>query len=660
MAVGTVGGLRSRPGFARPSELDPTTLDADLTLTIGGVDAMPYLQAHSPKVRQTATGKSVNGTFRFQLQGTPANLAGFQPEQEVIWSDRGVRLFGGLLKVRTPSDVSRRDWLVLDCECQDFSSILDAIIIPDGGLHCAGDSDEARVRWLVDTYGSAAGLTDIHVYETMTPLPEVDYRGMTLREALKSITDLTGAVCFVDDEKDVHYLLDADNSAPFDLADAPNHVDTFGFKDRTFTWPVDTATLKNAIYGIPGTGAGDAIPTWYEDAASIAAYGRKEGIFKDDTITAQASLDLAATAFLNANAQPLRAGTATVFEPGLKAGQWIRVTNLLHGLYNERVRINEINTTYPIDATAPGGRGPEFAIVFAGVMPELNLKKSATAAGGSPYFSLSRPNSYKNIVLADRPLRYFRLDEAVGSTHPDLGTDHEDAIDYDDTGMSSIGPLVADGHAMRYGNPGTGYTQATSFGDGTTGSNGPLSISIEFWVRVNGAGFDNPGIGARGRAVEWRPYSGIGINPYIWVGTQSGHTDGGFIGWNLSSSDPSPTGASASEPDALPGGFGTIHHVVLTHHAGSLTHFSASGHDFVSDGQGVVKLYIDGVLYKTYAGQDSFQPQIAAPDWYFLIGATFYSPDGRHHDWDIDEVAVYPYTLTAGQVAAHYSAGIGC
>jgi len=71
---------------------------------------------------------------------------------------------------------------------------------------------------------------------------------------------------------------------------------------------------------------------WYEDAASIALYGRREAALSAPDVTAKSDLDGLARAFLLNNAWPRQEGSFTCLQPGLEVGQRFTISSSLYSI----------------------------------------------------------------------------------------------------------------------------------------------------------------------------------------------------------------------------------------------------------------------------------------------------------------------------------------
>ncbi len=245
---------------------------------------------------------------------------------------------------------------------------------------------------------------------------------------------------------------------------------------------------------------------------------------------------------------------------------------------------------------------------------------------------------YPTTILADHPVAYWRLEEASGSatvadstTNANTGfvtyaTQGDGVTVYPQLGVPAIftnGAAFAIGNNGAQGNIGvTANSIINPTPDGQTG--GPFSA--EFWAMAT----TQPGnysvpLGDSSDFNQPAPFNGsAGWNFY--------QTPGPGSTWSFSMR-PSP-GFVGNGPTVV---LGQWTHLVLTYD-GTNAHF-----------------YVDGTNASTFAiNASQFLVNNGSSDLFMGQGpATGFSPFAG----TLDEVALYDYPLTAGQVAAHYQVG---
>lgn len=241
--------------------------------------------------------------------------------------------------------------------------------------------------------------------------------------------------------------------------------------------------------------------------------------------------------------------------------------------------------------------------------------------------------AYKDVILLDNPVAYFRLGDSAGAANAIDATGHGWSGTFDDVGEIEFGKpglLVGDPDTAIQLAPATPETVMCGITTPLTGFGAGGLMSVEAWIQVVGlpSGGFTAAIAGNGKDTDvtaWALYvdsSGRLCFQYYTSG-------GGFNGI-----------AGGSAP-TLPGD--PAIHVVATY-----------------DG-GIAKLYVQGQL-KASAIPANIGPIVANGDP-FLIGHRFRDSGGSTAADSflgvLDEVAFYPYALTPTQVYDHYLAGLG-
>jgi hypothetical protein len=244
--------------------------------------------------------------------------------------------------------------------------------------------------------------------------------------------------------------------------------------------------------------------------------------------------------------------------------------------------------------------------------PIANLNTYHTVAG-SPTTTYNQ--TYVDIVSADAPVAYYRLDEASGTTGYDISGQGR-------TGVYSGGPTLGVAGAIS-GDTDTAVTFASassqSLGASSNASlpTGSGALTLECWLKISAA----PGarqealcIGLAGTANE---------AAYIAV-LSSGKIEAGLWTHNVVS------GAAIST--------GVYHHIVMTSAGGS---------------GGTITLYVDGVSQGTTTATGALTYGTTA----LTVGAGSGNSLIDYFSGTVDEAAVYATALASGRVTAHYNAG---
>lgn len=219
--------------------------------------------------------------------------------------------------------------------------------------------------------------------------------------------------------------------------------------------------------------------------------------------------------------------------------------------------------------------------------------------------------AYRDVVLADNPAGYWRLNEAAGPSAADAtGKGHTGTY----TGTifySQQGPLLETGDYSLFLN-GSGAVTIGTAADLNTGA-GPMTI--EAWI-LQGTGVTGPII-EYGNAADW--------GPHLWVFPTA--ADLWYNPAEVAGISPGLAGVGVL------GALWVWHHVVAVY-TGSLTYLYC-------DGKQITSASCSGPVKGPYPPNIGFRAM--SPGTYYV---------GR-----IDEVAIYNSALSPARVQAHFAAG---
>lgn len=277
------------------------------------------------------------------------NAFSMLPEDEITISEVGALttpLFGGF--VRTLSNTVAGTGRGYRVTCYDYSTLLDrSNVVQDD--RAAGETDKARLTYLMTTYGTAVGLSS-----SATQLATLNgsmlaqkFRLLSLRQAIESVLGaalVTGNYA-VDASK---RLVTWDNvaglaTAPYNLIIGTPAGGQIAPADLTIDG--DSSELYNAYFVRGSTAAGSG---WFVDAASVASWGRREKYIdapESDLAWKASNIGLAALAD---TAQPKYHGSFSTQSPkdGWRARQRVLVTSTQHNLSAAPFDIQKVTTTY--------------------------------------------------------------------------------------------------------------------------------------------------------------------------------------------------------------------------------------------------------------------------------------------------------------------------
>ncbi len=341
-----------------------------------------------------------------------ALLAQIQPEMEVTYSENGV-YYAGRIHTITPADYWRADYLTLDVECQDYTSLLVDDICTSA--RSVPETDAQRISWLLQNF-DRHGISAHHVQTLYSNMPNQDFTGLTLTAAITAVLAFSGGVFYVDDFKDLHTFVATENlTAPFALSDNPDGVTNFGY--NSFRYPADSVDLRNAVLAIPPVSTYTAVDTLTETityapgavtgGGCIASFKPRANGFI--SLVAAGPIAIGSTTSVSPTfASQTQAGNLAIagvgagtFDPTTSAPGWIKAVGETFGgpfnaiWYKANVSNGEIAPTF----TAVGGSSAMFAqlIEISGADPINPLDR--TGSSGTASTTLVIPNSVTQALI---------------------------------------------------------------------------------------------------------------------------------------------------------------------------------------------------------------------------------------------------------------------
>jgi hypothetical protein len=228
---------------------------------------------------------------------------------------------------------------------------------------------------------------------------------------------------------------------------------------------------------------------------------------------------------------------------------------------------------------------------------------------------------FQDTVLSYNPTVYWRLNETSGTTATDSAGVAQNGTYYSSPTLGVPGvPLSGEP-----GNTGIGLTGGSG-GGYMQAANVPIgsSYTLQIWAKslqTTWGTYPND----MGGLMDSRPAN------FTWS-----VDDGGYVGGYLVPGGPGTVGFDTTGVDLT-----QWHFYVVTWSQDTPT-------------TGTVKSYVDGTLMQTRANQTSFH---SANNGTVTVGWDT-AGNGRRFNGTLDEVAIYDYALSAGQIQALYGAAI--
>ena len=233
---------------------------------------------------------------------------------------------------------------------------------------------------------------------------------------------------------------------------------------------------------------------------------------------------------------------------------------------------------------------------------------------------IGQGDDYKDIVVADAPLTYWRMNESAGTTMVDTMGNH-DGTYTNSPNLDSAGGLTSDSDSSVNFDPTSNhYSIVPNHADFSTGG----ALTVEAWVKIDGQCADDAIVAYGLLAAANRKWSLECDN--------SGATNSRIRFWI-------DLGATAHASGFMPVVPDTWYHVVATFDR--------------TLGSSRLKLFLDGLFQNQVDAADS---DLEASTQGVYIG-TRDTAISSGFPGSIDEIAIYNRALTSAEILEHYNAG---
>lgn len=179
------------------------------TLTIAGIDRTSCIVARSIVI--TDSSEAEPSTMEFQMTIRDGGSIP-QGDEEVIVTMGGKRLFAGRILSLSPKrpKVGVVTWRI---SCVDYNRDLDRNLVVESYEEM---TDREIISDIIDNY--APDFTITNVVEGIS-ISQIVFNYTTPSQCFDEICELTGRTWYCDYDKDIHYLLPHENTAPFNISE---------------------------------------------------------------------------------------------------------------------------------------------------------------------------------------------------------------------------------------------------------------------------------------------------------------------------------------------------------------------------------------------------------------------------------------------------------
>jgi hypothetical protein len=209
------------------------------TLTIAGVNYLPYYKTNTAKIRETLRKTNV-----MNLEIVTKGIANAPQEGgELIFKDGSRFLFGGFISRVQPVEIGKGSVFNFDVEVSDYSYIFNSKIVRRA---YENETLNDIVTDLMGEYVAASYGFNLTNVDTGPTIDTVSFDHITVKAALDKLAKLTGYVWWVDYELKLYFTTQTATPAPETITDSSNNVDSINIS-------YDTSQVRNSVIIIGST-----------------------------------------------------------------------------------------------------------------------------------------------------------------------------------------------------------------------------------------------------------------------------------------------------------------------------------------------------------------------------------------------------------------------
>ena len=250
------------------------------TLTIAGVNHLPYYKSNTVKIKEMLRKTNV---MNFQTVTKSISNAP-QEGSEVIFKDGSRFLFGGFISKVDPDEMGKGQQYTFNIEVSDYAYIFNNKIARRAYSNM---TLKAIVEDLMDEYVDASyGFTTTNV-QTGPVIDTISFDHISIRKCFEKLTKLTGYVWWTDYERNLFFQTKQTDIAPESFTDAGTNMSSINIA-------YDTSQVRNSVIVIGSTdgvesldyitetftGDGETRSWVLEEKPSTVAYIKLDGVSK--------------------------------------------------------------------------------------------------------------------------------------------------------------------------------------------------------------------------------------------------------------------------------------------------------------------------------------------------------------------------------------------
>lgn len=223
----------------------------DLTVTINAVDVSAYVVPGSLVINNVLTRQI--DTCDLVLED--AGALNIYDWQEIVITDGANKIFAGHVMRHASSEIGLQ--VDITISAVDYTALLDKEKVKAEWTSAVTDAeilDALFTNYLPEINAT----TYVHAGRTYS---RIRFNRKSLREVVDYLAGAAGADWYIDEDKNLHYFLSEENSAPFELSSAPDLSNSYPYDGLAVN--TDGSGVYNRVEVVGGYYVSDVDETWY-------------------------------------------------------------------------------------------------------------------------------------------------------------------------------------------------------------------------------------------------------------------------------------------------------------------------------------------------------------------------------------------------------------
>lgn len=203
------------------------------TLTIAGVNYLPYYKTNTAKIKETLRKTNVMNLEIVTKGFTNAPQEG----GEIVFKDGSRFLFGGYISRVQPKETGKGDLFNFAVEASDYSYIFNSKIAR------RAYTNKTLLYIVTDLMGEYVDTSygyDLTNVQTGPTIDSISFDHISIRACFEKLSKTTGYVWWVDYEKKIYFQTQTTSNAPETFTDASANADSININ-------YDTSQVRNSV-----------------------------------------------------------------------------------------------------------------------------------------------------------------------------------------------------------------------------------------------------------------------------------------------------------------------------------------------------------------------------------------------------------------------------